>query len=90
MALATLPYKYQITGKSVVGVNTDITITFNILDGSGATLVTGATVFVSASVSPKEFFDAVEAAVKNQMLLDAGSPGAFLTAMTGKTISITQ
>lgn len=90
MALATLPYKYNITSKTVVGGNTDVTVTFNILDGTGATVVSGAMIFVSPTISPEDFFDAMRAAVLRQMLIDAGSAGAFLTAMVGKTISITQ
>ena len=90
MALAALPYKYSITSRSVISGHTDVTVVYNIIDGSNNILVTGATINISPTISPQDFFDQLRTAVLNQMLVDAGSPANFLTAITGKSISITQ
>lgn len=90
MALAALPYKFNITSKAIQTGDTDVTVTFNILDGSGATIVTGATLRVSPNIAVDDFFNAMRLAVLNQMITDAGSKAAFFTAIVGKSVPINQ
>lgn len=90
MALHTLPYKYKITSKSVPAQSTDVQIVYDILDGTNATIVSSAKLNVNPTIPPIQVFDALRSAVMDQMLSDAGSAGAFLTAITNVSISVSQ